>query len=215
MSGIVLETFASGPVETNVYILGCPLTKEACIIDAPLGCTKKVLDKVAYHGLTVSRILLTHSHLDHIADVFSLKKALQVPVWVHPKDAPNLKAPGADGLPLFLPAEPVSPDGLFVDNEEFFIGKLQIRVLPTPGHTPGGVCFYLPEEGILFSGDTLFQGTMGRIDFPHSEPIKMWRSLKFLSALPPSTKVFPGHGPSTTIGSESWIKEAEKRFGDD
>ena len=210
---MILETFASGPLETNTYILGCPHTRKACVIDAPLGCLAGVIKALKKHQLTLVKILLTHSHLDHIADASSLKKEFNVPLFIHSLDAENLSTPGKDGIPLFLPVKGIEPDGFLEEGEIVYVGDLEIQVLCTPGHTPGGVCFYLPKEEVLFSGDTLFQGSMGRIDFPQSDPSNMWKSLKKLSFLPSQTKVFPGHGPSTTIGTENWIKTAEKRFG--
>lgn len=209
---MILDTFASGPFETNTYVLGCPKTREACIIDAPLESSSFILDYLHKHSLTAKYILLTHSHLDHIADASILKRKLKASLLIHILDVKNLQSPGEDGLSLFLHAEPVDPDGFLQEGDLLHVGEIKIQVLCTPGHTPGGVCFYLPEEKVLFSGDTLFKGTMGRIDFPHSEPSKMWDSLKRLSHLPPETKVFPGHGPSTTIGAESWIKKAKERF---
>lgn len=209
---MILDTFASGPFETNTYILGCPKTKEACVIDVPLGSAERILSSLRKHSLTAKYILLTHSHLDHIADAALLKSKLKASLLIHLLDVKNLQSPGEDGLSLFLQTEPVDPDGFLEEGELLYVGEIKIQVLCTPGHTPGGVSFYLPQEGMLFSGDTLFKGTMGRIDFPHSEPSKMWNSLKILSDLPPQTKVFPGHGPSTTIGEESWIRKAEERF---
>ncbi|MBS0627933.1 MAG: MBL fold metallo-hydrolase, partial [Verrucomicrobia bacterium] len=98
------------------------------------------------------------------------------------------------------------------DGDIFNIGNLEIQVIFTPGHSPGCLCLYLQSERTLFSGDTLFQGTMGRIDFPSSNPEDMWRSLQKLSNLPSSVKVFPGHGNPTSIGAESWIAHAQKKF---
>ncbi len=87
-----------------------------------------------------------------------------------------------------------------------------IKVIHTPGHSPGGVCFYLPSEKILFSGDTLFRGTIGNLSLPTARPDLMWDSLKKLAALPPETKVYPGHGGPTTISAEKWIAHAKGKF---
>lgn len=210
---MILETLPSGPIQTNAYLVGCPHTKEACIIDAPLGCLKEIERLLEKHKLTVSKILLTHSHWDHIADAFDLKNKFNALLLIHPLDAENLNSPGADGLPLFFSVKGAQADTLLANDDSIQVGELQIKVLFTPGHTPGGVCFYLPKEGILFSGDTLFKDSMGRVDFPQSSPSSMWRSLKNLAHLPAETKVYPGHGPSTTIGAEkSWMESAEKRW---
>lgn len=209
---MILEMFASGPIETNTYLLGCSRTKQACIIDAPQGCLKRIEELLKKHQLILSKILFTHSHLDHTAEAFLLKERFDVPLLIHSLDAKNLSDPGSDGLPLFLPVKGVKSDVLFEEGDVIRVGDLQLQVIFTPGHTPGGVCFYLQKEHILFSGDTLFKNSMGRIDFPQSDPSSMWASLKKLARLPPETKVFPGHGPSTTIGAEGWMAAAEKRW---
>ncbi len=201
----MIQTFTSGPVNTNSYLLLCPKTREAAIIDAPQGASAMLLKAIQQEQLTVSAIFITHSHWDHIADCPQLKKMLNVPLYIHKRDAPNLKNPGSDKLPLFFPIEGVTADGFLTEGDIFHVGKLEIHVIDTPGHSPGGICLWIPQEKILFSGDTLFQGTMGRVDFPTSSPSDMRASLKKLSQLPPETKVYPGHGPATTIGEEAWI----------
>lgn len=210
---MLLEVFSSGPFSTNTILLGCSSTKKAVVFDAPADSSQKILNRIKHHSLHVEKILLTHSHWDHIVDVAALKEALHVPVLIHEADKENLEHPGRDGLPLFFSIEGVKPDGYVQDGQVFTIGKLKIKVIHTPGHTPGSVCYYLEEEKILISGDTLFRGTIGRLNFPTSRPELMWHSLKKLAALPTDTKVIPGHGETTTIGAESWIAEAQKRFG--
>lgn len=195
-----------------MVLLGCSSTKKAAIFDAPFESKKKLLPRLEHHSLKPEKILLTHSHWDHIAEVASLKEELNIPVFVHEADAPNLENPGADGLPLLVAIEGVKPDGHLKDGETVFIGKLEIKVIHTPGHSPGSLCFYLEKEKLLISGDTLFRGTIGRLNFPTSRPELMWDSLKKLAALPPDTKVIPGHGDATTIGAESWIATAKQRF---
>ncbi len=98
------------------------------------------------------------------------------------------------------------------EGDRISIGEIAFTVISTPGHSPGCVCFYCEKEHILFSGDTLFKGTIGNLTFPTSVPDEMWPSLDKLAALPPETKVYPGHGPSTTIGDESWLPRARKLF---
>lgn len=164
-------------------------------------------------GVKPDKILLTHSHWDHIADVASLKKRFPIPVFIHPADAPNLQKPGSDGLPLFLRCEGVIPDMLIKDQQEIHVGNLRLTVIHTPGHSPGGVCFYESTAGILIAGDTLFQGSIGNLSLPTANPDSMWDSLDKLAVLPPATQVYPGHGPSTTIGAESWLPEARRLFG--
>ncbi len=209
---MILDIFTGGPVETNAYLVSCPKTLKAFVVDVPLNTSDKILKKIQERNFSLDRILLTHSHWDHIGDVAVLKRATGALVSIHPLDGDNLRNPGADHLPLFVPIEGVEPDMLIKEGDRFFVGSIQVQVMTTPGHTLGGVCFYLPQEGVLFSGDTLFKNSMGRIDFPLSCPESMWASLKRLAALPPSTKVYPGHGPSTTIAKESWLERAEEKF---
>lgn len=209
---MILEVFPSGPLETNAYLVGCPKTKRAVVIDAPSESAEAISRRAKELSLHVEMILLTHSHWDHIADVSELKKLLKSPVYVHKDDAENLENPGTDRLPLFFPLKGVKADGYLHEGQVLNVGNLRFEVIHTPGHTPGCVCFYLPEEKTLFSGDTLFRGTIGNISFPSSQPALMWDSLKKLAALPFETKVYPGHGKPTTIGAEQWISKAKGRF---
>jgi hydroxyacylglutathione hydrolase len=199
-------------LETNAYLLGCSKSRHAVVIDAPFESSGPLLQRIKDLSLSVDMILLTHSHWDHIAEVFVLKEKLNVPVYIHKDDAENLESPGADHLPLFFPLQGLKPDGYLHEGQGLSIGELSLIVLYTPGHSPGGVCFYLPDEKILFSGDTLFRGTIGNLNLPTSRPALMWESLKKLAALPAETKVYPGHGNPTTIGAEKWIAHAHGKF---
>lgn len=209
----MLIAFSSGPLATNAYLLYCPATKIAAIIDPAPESKDSIVAFIEKEQLIPEKILLTHTHFDHIADVAALKKKYPLKTYVHSLDAPNLKNPGSDGLPIFMPIEPVSPDVLLKEGDILEVGNLKVKVIHTPGHSPGSVCLYLPEQNILFSGDTLFKGTIGNLSFPTAQPSLMWNSLKKLSMLDPKTKVYPGHGPSTTIGGEPWLQDAEHYFG--
>lgn len=204
---MILEFSSFGPLGTNVYLLGCPTTHSAVVIDAPLHANRWLLGRSKELGLSIEKLFLTHSHWDHIAEASLLKEKLKIPVYVHPEDAPNLREPGADHLPLFFPITGVEPDRFFQAGEELWIGNICCQVIHTPGHTPGGVCFYFPQEKVLISGDTLFRGTMGNITLPTANPSLMWKSLKELATLPRDVIVYPGHGESTTIGEEKWITQ--------
>ena len=205
MARMLLEVFPSGPFDTNALLLGCKTSKKAAIIDTPLGCADTMKNRIDELSLQVEMVLFTHSHWDHIADAAKIKRLFDAPLYIHEKDKENLMHPGSDGLPLFFSIEGVRPDGYLTDGQEIVLGELTMRVLHTPGHTPGGICLYLAEQGVLLSGDTLFAGTCGNISFPTAEPEKMWQSLKKLASLPGKTKVYPGHGPTTTIAEEPWI----------
>lgn len=209
-----VKIFPSGPLVTNAYVFFCPDTHHAAIIDAPPQSSEKIIEFCKNNNLTPKKILLTHSHWDHIAEISGLKKHYKVPVLIHSFDAPNLENPGSDRLPLRINIEGVSPDVLIKEGDMIKIGNLTLKVIYTPGHSPGCVCFFCPENKVLFSGDTLFQGTIGNLSLPTCQPDLMWDSLKKLSELPPETIVYPGHGRSTTIGNESWLSNAEEIFGD-
>ncbi len=208
-----LKAFPSGPLDTNAYIVACPQTRQAAIVDPAPDSYERLIAFIQEGNLAPVAILLTHSHWDHIADVKAIKIKYSIPVSIHPLDAPNLKNPGADGLPCWLDIPGVVADRLIKEGDVIAIGNLTFKVIETPGHTPGGVCFYCSDEGILLSGDTLFKGTIGNVSFPTSRPDLMWESLRKLSLLPKGTRVYPGHGSSTTIGDENWLSRAEEVFG--
>jgi hydroxyacylglutathione hydrolase len=210
---MIIQAFPSGPFDTNAYIAACPRTREAAIIDPAPGSANALIAFISDQELTPIAILLTHSHWDHIVDTAQLKTKYKIPVSIHQLDAGNLENPGSDGLPCWIPIEGVKPDGLLEEGSFFDVGDFHFQVIHTPGHTPGGVCFYCPNENILISGDTLFKGTIGNLSFPTARPKLMWNSLNKLAKLPPETRVFPGHGPSTTIGAEGWLARAEQIFG--
>ncbi len=210
---MIIESFCCGPFGTNSYIVGCTETQQAAIIDPSPQSSQLLKDYITKHRLTPTKILLTHSHWDHIADVATMKRLYPVPVQIHPEDAPNLIQPGSDGLPAFLTCEAVQPDAYLKDGDIVAIGNLRFQVIHTPGHSPGGICLYEPKQGVLISGDTLFHQSIGNLSLPTAEPERMWTSLDKLAKLPPQTRVFPGHGPSTTIGAEDWLSNARNIFG--
>ncbi|KPK33311.1 MAG: hypothetical protein AMS24_01515 [Chlamydiae bacterium SM23_39] len=193
-----IKIFAIGPILTNTIFLICEKTKEMAIIDPSIGAYEKILKYEK--DFSIKTILLTHSHWDHIADVFKIKKKTNALVYIHKLDSENLKKPGYDKLPSMVKIDPVEPDIYIEDKMKLFVGDIEIEVIHTPGHSPGSVCFYISKEKILFSGDTLFHGGIGRIDFPFSNPSDMQKSLKKLFKLPNDVTVIPGHGKKTTIG---------------
>ena len=209
---MILHKRSFGPLETNAILIGCSETKRAAIIDPAAGSADFFLKEIQKNGLILDKILLTHSHWDHIADVHALKTKTKAPVYIHPLDEKNLESPGVDKIPLFIAVQGCKADHFLQDGELLDVGHLQIRVIHTPGHSPGGVCFYLPSQHLLFSGDTLFQGTIGNLQLPTACASSMWPSLKKLAALPPETRVIPGHGGETTIGRENWLKNAQDIF---
>ncbi len=200
---MLLFKFPCGPLETNAILFGG--SGRGAAIDPSLGSAKKIIDQAKRSGLAIEKILLTHSHWDHIADVHALKEKTGASLYVHQLDAMNVEAPGSDGLPLYFPITPSKPDHLLQGGEIITVGPFELQAIHTPGHTPGGVCFYLASEGILFAGDTLFCGGMGRLDLPTGNAQSMRASLRKLAMLPPKTRVISGHGRETEIGKEGWM----------
>ena len=181
-----------GPLGTNCYLLEDEKSKLAAVVD-PGGDAPRILSQAQADGVEVKMILLTHAHFDHTGGVAELCASLPgVPVYLHPADAALV---GSDVFPAIGAATVPYEDGDTVQ-----LGELAIQVLHTPGHTPGGVCLMAGDA--LFTGDTLFQGSMGRTDFPGGDLTAMQLSLQRLSQLPPSLAVYPGHGPASTIGDE-------------
>lgn len=206
-----LEYHPFGPIDTNIVILACPETKECALFDAPLDSAVAIKERIAELGYSVKKLLLTHSHWDHIGSAAELSKIFSLPVTVHSADQGNVLKPGSDQV-RGIKIDPVDNIELIEEGDEIQVGNLSLRVVHTPGHTPGGVCYYLEKEGVMISGDTLFCGSMGRVDLPTSTPNEMWKSLKKLAKFPDETKVYPGHGPETTIGDEPWLESAQELF---
>jgi hydroxyacylglutathione hydrolase len=137
---------------------------------------------------------------------------LGIPIYVHPADRENLHNPGSDGLPLFAPITGVKEAIGLSDGQNMQVGNLSFEVIHLPGHTPGGVGFWFYDHNLLISGDTLFKGTIGNVSFPTANRNHMKESLARLAKLPPSTRVIPGHGKSTTLAEESWILQGGLKF---
>ncbi len=192
---------AVGPMETNCYIIADEKTNEGAVID-PGADGSLILDKIETLGLELQYILLTHTHYDHIGAVAELKRVTGAKIAVSEEDAAGL-TDGRWNLSAFggKPVEAAEADVLLNDGDELTLGGQTIRVLTTPGHTKGGVCFLCGDE--LFSGDTLFARSVGRSDFPGGSMDALVQSIKTkLMPLDDNVHVYPGHGPSTTIGQE-------------
>ena len=182
---VQIDRLKLGPFDTNSYIVTCPLTGDSVLVDAPAEASEILK---ASKGTNPRYILITHNHMDHIGALSELKSRLKIPIGAHRLDA--------KGLPL-------RPEILLEDGEKVSFGKISLKVLHTPGHTQGSACFYCEDEQIVFVGDTLFAGSVGRTDFPEGSMTKLIKSIKEkLLVLPDETAAYPGHGPETTIGRE-------------
>jgi len=200
---MILETLVVGPFATNCYVVGSKKGGQGIIIDPGAGA-KQILKIVNDSGLSISLIVITHAHIDHIGALSEVKESTGAKFAVHEAEA---KA----GLGMFSRMissviggtfhQPPTPDRLLKEADNIEIDGLIFKVLDTPGHSPGGISLY--GQGILFSGDTLFNYGIGRTDFPGSSYEQIISSIKNkLMVLPDETVVYPGHGPATTIGEE-------------
>lgn len=199
---MILKTLVTGPFATNCYILGSESSREGMIID-PGDEAREILKSVEDLGLDIKVIVLTHGHLDHIGALKEVAEATGAEVAIHRSDAEPLQGQYHSLGAMFGLAYPVPspPERLLEEGDTLDIGELRFSVLYTPGHTPGGIC--LLGEGVVFTGDTLFNSGIGRTDLPGGSYTELMNSIHDkLLALPDDTVVYPGHGPGSTIGAE-------------
>jgi glyoxylase-like metal-dependent hydrolase (beta-lactamase superfamily II) len=197
----ILESQPVGPLMMNTYVLGCPVTREAVIID-PGYEPDVILGFLQKHRLRPVHILCTHGHLDHMGAVADVKAATGAPVAIHPKDLFLYeRAPEWATLFGMRVESPPRPDRYLGDGDEIHFGEYVLRALHTPGHTPGGMSFLLGAW--VFVGDTLFAGSVGRTDLPGGSWSELMGSIhEKLLSLDDRVIVYSGHGPPTTIGRE-------------
>jgi hydroxyacylglutathione hydrolase len=194
-----------GPVATNVHILADPASREAIAIDTAIPSLGWIVDELAARDWTLKLIVSTHGHWDHIGDNAAVAEHTGADTAVHPLDRERLTNP----QPLYAPFEipPSVPAVELAEGGVVRFGAIRLRVLHTPGHTEGSVCLQAADEGVLFSGDTLFAAGWGRVDLPGGDPGAMVESIARLTGLEDHVAVFPGHGATTTIGRErAWME---------
>lgn len=190
-----------GCLETNCYLAYSENSKDCAVID-PGADANKIIDMIERHSLDPIMIINTHGHFDHVGANKDIKKIFNIPLLIHPFDVPMLEMAKEAAKLYGIEAENSQPpDKLIHDGDSIEIGKDSLTVIHSPGHSPGSICLY--QEGILFSGDTLFCRGVGRTDIPGGS----WEALKSsiknqLLTLPENTLVLPGHGPKTYIGQE-------------
>ena len=206
--GVHLYAHRVEPFDNGMYVIADD-RGDAIIIDPSRG-EAEAMATVRGHGLRILEIVNTHGHQDHVFDNATMQEQTRARIAIHAADAYRLD-------PATRPASNLHPpksvaDDLIAEGPLPYLRDIELVAIHTPGHTEGSTCFHLPKDGVLFSGDLLFAGTVGRIDLPGGDAGQMEASLARVATLPPATRVFPGHGPATTIGDElHWLRGF--RFG--
>ncbi len=198
-----IQTFTSGPIATNAFLVTDEATGEALLIDAPPGVTPAVAAAVEQDGVQLGLLVITHSHWDHIGAARDLVDSLGLEVAAHPLSVAHLKDPRGGPDPI----SPVEVDRLLNDGDELTVGGMSFAIFHTPGHAKGQISLYSAVGHVMFGGDTLFPNGYGRTDIPGASDEETAQTLVRLLDLPDDVTVYPGHGQSTTIGQERpWME---------
>jgi len=200
---MIHETLPVGMLQCNCSIFGDETTRQAMVVD-PGDEIDSILQVLAKHGLTVTSIVITHAHIDHIGGAQKLKLATGAPVYMNlaDRELQEMMDVQAGWLGVRTP-DAVDIDVPAKDGDKLLIGATEVHVLHTPGHTQGSICLWMPSESKLVAGDTLFRDSIGRTDLPGGDSRQILQSIHSqLMPLPGETVVFPGHGGATTIARE-------------
>jgi len=192
-----------GIAQTNCFLVADEQAKQAVLFDAPDHTVGPVLDAAAKQGWEIVGLWLTHGHFDHIADhKLVTDRFPKAQVLIHRLDEPKLITPLSKMfvLPFVIPAR--HADGYVEDGQSLPLGGIEARVIFTPGHSAGHVCYYFPQEQVLVGGDLIIMGAVGRTDLPDSDPAALDESIRKIMALPPATHLLPGHGAPGTLEQE-------------
>ena len=191
---LAIRMMVLGPVQTNCFFLINEDTKEVLVID-PADHAQKIIEWMKSENLKPVAILLTHGHFDHIMGVEGIRKEYGIPVYASRDEVDVLAKPQLNVSTMMGAYLSMKADELFCDGDVLELAGMKLKVISTPGHTIGSVCFYIEEEKVLISGDTLFEASVGRTDFPTGSSRQLIESIKTrLFILPDDTSVFPGHG---------------------
>ena len=198
---MIIKKLEVGPIMANCFIVGCEVTREACVID-PGDDADRILLELANNELTVKYLVNTHGHFDHVSANKKMKSATGAKIAIHPEDEPMLSELSQSAKMFGLQSENSPPADIYLnDGDEVKFGEITLQVIHTPGHSKGGICLY--TKGHLFAGDTLFAGSIGRTDLPGGDYDTLISNIKQkVFAFDDDTTVFTGHGPETNIGTE-------------
>ena len=189
-----------GPFQENCYLLADDSTRDAVLID-PGDEAERLIGALEQDAWTLRALWITHGHIDHVGGVAAVTRRWSVPVYLHPADRPLYDRAAEQGRYYGLDIEaPPAPDHDLAEGDILTVGALSFGVMHVPGHSPGHVAFV--GHGVVFGGDCLFAGSIGRTDLPLSDPSALARSLQRFVALPEDTVLYSGHGPATSIGVE-------------
>lgn len=200
---IICETIVVGAFGTNCYLVYRRESSQCLVVD-PGAEPNKIFQAIAESNLEPVAIINTHGHVDHVGANKDIKDKFNIPLYIHVSDSHKLQSVLQSGFALMLGAKASPPaDVLMQDGDGLDLGEVNLRVIHTPGHSPGSVCLYSGSDGVLLSGDTLFCRGVGRTDFPGGSWEELERSIaENIYTLPDDTIVYPGHGPATTVGQE-------------
>lgn len=197
---MIIKKLIVGDIQTNCYMVADENTFEAAIID-PGGEVEAIEGIVRASKFIPRCIISTHGHFDHVLGVKKLQKSFQIPFYLHKEDSPMVDGSHSRlAASMGIEVDSLTADKFLADGDIISVGKIRLKVIHTPGHSKGGICLY--SDKVLFSGDTLFAGDVGRTDLVGGSTEELKNSLKKLFELPASTKVYPGHGPETDIRTE-------------
>ena len=197
---MVIKSFVVGSMECNCYLIFDENSKETLVID-PGDEPDRIIDFIRENSLHVKHIVCTHAHFDHVGAVSDMKQATGAPIVIHRNELDIYRSTRDQATSWGFELEELpEPDMLVSEGEVLEIGSLKFVIIHTPGHSPGSICLY--GEGILITGDTVFAGSVGRTDLYGGDTVQLRKSFKRLMSLAEETKIFPGHGPETTIEIE-------------
>ncbi len=200
---MIIEKFEDGPVWTIGYLVYDAAAKEGLVIDVPMWSGEKIYRRVRELGLSIKYIVATHGHWDHMGEMRKLKLLTGARVCGNQADEWMMRNPNRMVIPPPEKIEPVELDASLADGDMLTVAGMSFKTIHTPGHSAGSICLYNEDEKVLFTGDTLFAGSIGRVDLPTGAMEEISRSIQSrIMALPEDVKIYPGHGPDSTLRRE-------------